>query len=285
MLGAITRAGVTCQIGSMQRSSSEFQRAIDLARGGFLGEITSVKVGLPRDTQRRPKEPPPPRPEKIPGTLDYNLWLGPCENLPYFKDRCHFHWRWNYALAGGQVTDWIGHHYDIAALALRVARRQPVAIRKAAATFIDDSPLYNTARDYSFEAHYDTGAVIDVSTAHPDGLRIEGTEGWVFAKRGKTEHSSEILRRLLIPSHARIFPNGPRNHVDQFINAALTGAAPRCPIDEGHNIAAVAHLANAAFRSGRSELRWNPVTEAPIDAPDTAAFLTKTYRAPWAFPA
>jgi predicted dehydrogenase len=281
MVGAITRAGVTCQIGSQQRSTSEFQRAIDLARGGWLGKITSVKVGLPRDTQMRPKNPPPPRPEQIPDTFDYNHWLGPCEALPYFKDRVHFQWRWSFAFAGGQVSDWIGHHYDIAALALNVARQQPVAIRNARATFINDSPLYNTARDYSFEAHYANGAVIDVSSAHRDGLTITGSEGWVYVARGKIDCSSETLRRLVIPAQSRIFANGPKNHMDQFIDAALTGSAPRCPVNEAHNIAAAAHLANAAFRSGRSELRWNPDTETPIDAPDTAPFLRRTYRAPW----
>ena len=285
MLDAITRAGVTCQIGSQQRSSAEFQRAIDLARAGFLGKITSVKVGLPRDTQQRPQSPPPPRPDPIPPSFDYNLWLGPGENLPYFKHRCHFHWRWSYALAGGQVTDWIGHHYDIAALALNITRRQPVAIRNATATFIDDSPLYNTARDYSFEAHYAGGAIIDVSSAHPDGLRLEGSEGWVHVRRGKIEHSREALRHLAIPAHARLFPNGPKGHIDQFIDAALTGAAPRCPIDEAHNIATVAHLANAAFRSGLPNLPWNPSTELPLNAPAATPFLSKTYRPPWTFPA
>ncbi len=285
MVDAVNLAGVTCQVGSQQRSGSEFQRLIDLTRGGYLGKITSIKVGLPRDTQRRPKNAPPPRPETIPADFDYNLWLGPVEAMPYFKDYCHFHWRWNYAFAGGQVGDWIGHHYDIAALAMNVAGQQPVAIKKASATFIDDSPLYNTARDYSFEAHYANGTVIDVSSAYPSGIRVEGTDGWTAADRGKSDHSDEALRRVVIPAQARIVADGPRGHIDQFIDAVLTGAAPRCPIGEAHNIAAVAHLANAAFRSGRGELRWNPASETAVGAPDAAAFLRRAYRAPWSLAA
>ncbi|MEO0055287.1 MAG: putative 4,5-dihydroxyphthalate dehydrogenase, partial [Verrucomicrobiota bacterium] len=47
MVAAADRSGIVCQVGNMQRSAGEFRRAINLVRGGYLGEIKSVKVGLP----------------------------------------------------------------------------------------------------------------------------------------------------------------------------------------------------------------------------------------------
>jgi hypothetical protein len=53
---------------------------------------------------------------------------------------------------------------------------------------------------------------------------------------------------------------------------------------EGHNVAAVAHLAIAAFRAGVAEIRWDPATESLVDCPEAARFLPRAYRAPHALP-
>ena len=281
MADAVRRAGVVCQIGSQQRSSGEFQRVIDLARNGFLGKITRVQVGLPAGMSAKGNHTAPLAPETPPAGFDYDRWLGPVAYVPYYSARCHWNWRWSFNFAGGQLTDWIGHHFDIAAVAMGVSTTGPVAIRNATAEFPVGDPLFNTATAYSFDAHYANGVVIEVSTKNKGGLRIEGTDGWVFANRGTIEHSSDALRGVVIPSQGLTLGRGTKGHMDNFIDAIRTNSQPRCPIQEAHSVASVAHLANAAFRSGRSELRWDPSTETVIDAPDAARFLLRTYRAPW----
>ena len=285
MADAVRRAGVVCQIGSQQRSSGEFQRTIDLARNGFLGKIMRVQVGLPPGMGTRGNHTAPLAAENPPDGFDYERWLGPVAYVPYFTVRCHYNWRWSFNFAGGQLTDWIGHHFDIAAVAMGVSTTGPVAIRKATAEFPVGDPLFNTATAYAFEAHYANNVVIGVSSKNRNGLLIEGTEGWVFANRNVIEHSSEALRGVVIPSQGLTLGRGTKGHMDNFIDAIRTDAQPRCPIHEAHNVASVAHLANAAFLSGRSELRWDPSTETVIDAPDAARFLLRTYRAPWVLPA
>jgi predicted dehydrogenase len=285
MADAVRRAGVVCQIGSMQRSWGEFQRVVELARNGFLGEIKKITVGLPSGPGARPVPPDVlAKGETPPPTLDYDRWLGPAPAVPYHADRVHYQWRWQFAYGGGQVADWIGHHYDIAALAADVAHLQPVAIRAASARFEDRGAFIETATGYSFQAVYANGTVIDTASSHPGGARIEGTEGWVYANRGVLEHSSEKLRRLVIPAHGYTLSTGPRSHTDDFLAAIATRATPRCPMIEGHNVAAVAHLANAAFRAGVAEIRWDPATESLVDCPEAARFLPRAYRAPHALP-
>ncbi len=46
----------------------------------------------------------------------------------------------------------------------------------------------------------------------------------------------------------------------------------------------VAHLGNAAFRTGRSELQGDPDNQVVIGAPDAEAILTRAYRSPWQLP-
>lgn len=285
MTDAIRRAGVVGQIGSMQRSVGEFQRVVELARNGFLGDIKKITVGLPGG--------PGPRlvPDKDlhawpapPSTLDYDRWLGPAPALPYRAERIHHHWRWQFAFGGGQVADWIGHHYDIGALAADVTKFQPVAIEKITGLFENPGPFVETATVYSFTARYANGIAIDTASTNRNGVRVEGSEGWVHANRGNLEHSSESLRRVVIPSHGYKISRGGGSHMDDFLAAIPTRTTTRNPFDEGHNVAAVAHLANAALRSGVPDLRWNPATEALLDRPESDRFLRRTYRAPYALP-
>ena len=286
MINAVARAGVACQIGSMQRSSPLFQRAIALARNGHLGKILSTKVGLP--SSRIPDGPDHTRPDPVPSELDYELWLGPAPQRPYFEQATHHYWRHNFAFAGGSLTDWIGHHHDIAMLALGVENQLPFAIRNARATFIEGRSLFNTAKTFNFDAHYHHRAaavIINISDKNPDGIIITGSEGEIHVTRGSIKHSTPALERILIPPWQNPLARGARGHMENFIDCALNGGEPRCPVRGSHAAVGAGHLANAAFRAGRASLDIDPQTELPINAPDAAGFLKKTYRAPWAFPA
>ncbi|MDX6766447.1 MAG: Gfo/Idh/MocA family oxidoreductase [Candidatus Methylacidiphilales bacterium] len=286
MIKAVERAGIVCQVGCQQRSSSEFIRAIDLVRNGFLGRIQKIEVGLPGFSDGKP--PIPFGPQPIPEGFDYDIWVGPAPFLGYHPERCHYKWRWNLNFGGGQLADWIEHHYDIAALAMNVAGTQPVAIREASAEFVRQNPLYDVPTSYSFQAHYADNTVLHVSSKFPGGIRFEGDAGWLTVTRGQMNYSSEVLRRAVIPSHLSIAPE-PKSHMASFLDAIRTGCKNNAPLDEAHNIATVAHLANAALRSNRSELLWDPATESLQEslpeASDAARILTRTYRAPYVLPA
>jgi predicted dehydrogenase len=281
IVAAVRRAGVACQTGNWQRSIPEFQRAIDLARNGFLGRIREVQVGLGGGGGK---------PDAVEGVmpvpegLDYDRWLGPAPLVPYNRHRLHWDWRWNYDYGGGLLTDWVQHHYDIAALAVGVADRQPVEIRNATAAFNRTNSLYDTPTSYSFESVYADGTVISTSTSHHGGVRLIGEEGWVQVNRGSIEHSSPALSRLAIPAHRR-WARDAESHHSSFYDAIRTGADPRTPVEESHNISMIGHLANAAFRAGHDRLRWDPVREAVIDDPAAARFLVRPARAPYLLPA
>jgi len=69
------------QVGSQQRSSKEFQKAIELVRNGSIGHIEKIyaKVGDPPKPLDLPEMP-------IPGNLNWNLWLGPLND-----SKVHYH--------------------------------------------------------------------------------------------------------------------------------------------------------------------------------------------------
>lgn len=280
MVRAVEQAGIVCQIGSQQRSDAGFQRAVQLTRNGLLGKITRIQVGLPGGGGPGIKAPM--APQEIPEGFDYNMWLGPAPEAPYYKERCHYEFRWSFDYSGGQLTDWIGHHFDIASWAAGVTHTGPVAIKNAQATFNNISPLYNTATQYSFEAHYANGTVIEVSSKNKGGVRIEGTDGWLTVDRGGSEYSSPELATIPIPTNG--YHLEPVNHTLNFINCVKSRQTPICPIHEALRTVSVAHLANACFRTGRSELQWDPDKQEVINAPDADGILRRAYRSPWQLP-
>ncbi len=282
MLESVERAGIVTQVGNWQRSKPEFKRVIQLARNGALGRIDRVRVGLPPIGGPREGVTVSGAAQPVPPELDYEMWLGPAPALPYVQERVHFHWRWRYEFAGGQLTDWINHHFDIAQVALGVSDEDPVRISDAHAQFHTNS-IYNTATHYTFTAHYAGGQKIEVSSEFPMGLRIDGSDGWVYANRGSIEHSSPALRALPMPSQG--FSLGEGGHDANFFECVRTRAISRGPFRHAYHSANAAHLANAALRAGYRELKWDPARHEVIGAPDAERFLTANYRAPWHLPA
>ncbi|MHC4202479.1 MAG: Gfo/Idh/MocA family protein, partial [Planctomycetota bacterium] len=109
MCDAIHRYGRVWQTGSQQRSDGRFRFACELVRNGRIGKVHRVEVGLP--TGRGGGNTAP---KSVPGHLDWDMWLGPAPERPYQGFGPHFQWRWIMDYSGGQLTDWCGHHVDIA---------------------------------------------------------------------------------------------------------------------------------------------------------------------------
>ncbi|MDR2463720.1 MAG: Gfo/Idh/MocA family oxidoreductase [Verrucomicrobiales bacterium] len=285
MVSAVRRAGVVCQVGCQQRSSWEFQRAIALARNGALGTIRSVRVGLPGGGGNRGLKKIDARP--APPELNYEMWLGPALALPYMKERVHFDWRWNYCFGGGILTDWINHHYDIAQVALGVNKEAPLTVSGMKAE-LPDCPVYDTPTHYSFTVHYANGKVIEVSSRGAfngrPGVYLEGDKGWVWVNRGTIEHSSPALQSLPLPSDGFVMPGKKDSHRQNFINAIFRNLTPRGPVVDAYYTALVGHLANAAFRAGVSEVKWDAEAERVTNAADAERFMSANYRAPWVLP-
>lgn len=288
MVDATFRTGAVVQVGSQQRSMRTFQRLVESVRNGNLGAIRRVSVLLPREMRIKGGDPVAPLvPQVPPPRFDYDLWLGPAPMVPYYAARCDYNWHWSYDYSGGQVANWIGHHYDIAAWALNLHSRFPVEILNARATFPTKSPLFNTATSFSFSTRYDDGTLIDVKQGNTENagvaVRIEGDSGWVESSRSFFRASSRALERFTVPAEG--FRCTSVNHLSNFVESVRQRTRPVCPVDDGHRIAAVAHLANAAFRSGRSSIRFDASTERIVDAPDADALLVPPFRPPWSLPA
>jgi len=103
------------QVGSMQRSMSEFRVACELVRNGVIGTVTRVDAAVsgPPVFCDLPEEPAEPG-------LDWDRWLGPAPQRPYNSilsprgmPQGYPDWRHYREYGGGGVCDWGAHHFDI----------------------------------------------------------------------------------------------------------------------------------------------------------------------------
>jgi len=123
IVNAVEKNNVIWQTGSWQRSVANFHRGAELVINGRIGKVTHVEVGLPNG--RRPIGTPPI--QEIPKELDWEMWLGPAPAAQY-RGVSHWDWRWILDYSGGQLTDWAGHHIDIAHWGLGYDRTGPISV-------------------------------------------------------------------------------------------------------------------------------------------------------------
>jgi predicted dehydrogenase len=282
MSSAVSKYGVVFQTGSQQRSDAKFRKACELVRNGRIGELKTVRVGLPGGRDDYAKTGDHKRPEPVPEGFDYETWLGPASEAPYAQARCHVNFRWIYDYSGGQVTDWGGHHPDCAQWGMGTELTGPVAIRNARAAFPPD-PLWNTATEFHFEAWYEDGVVMIVANTERMGVTWEGTEGKVYANRGTLETEPASLKDSEIgPDEIHLYKSD--DHFRNFIDCVLSRGPTAAPVEVAHRSITIAHLGNIAMRLGREGLKWDPRTERIIGDDEASAMLSRPYREPWTLP-
>ena len=266
------------QTGSQQRSDFRFRRACELVRNGRIGELVTVKCGLPsgtpdlgRTANRRQTEP-------IPKGFNYDMWLGPAPDAPYSPARCHVNYRWIMDYSGGQVTDWGGHHPDIAQWGMNTEHTGPVAIKNPEGVFSTDAP-WNTAVSFYFECHYANGVQLIVSDRFERGVTFEGSEGMIWVTRGNWNASDASLLTSEIGEGEIHLPKS-ENHFRNFIDCVISREQPVAPIEAAHRSITIGHLGNIAMTLGR-DLAWNPEQEEFIDDEEANAMRSRPMRGSW----
>jgi predicted dehydrogenase len=276
MSAAVARSGVVFQTGSQQRSDPAFRRACELVRNGRIGAVKTVKVGLPGGRPDFGKNAGRKAPEPVPEGFEYGRWLGPAPDAPYAPARVGVNYRWIYDYSGGQVTDWGGHHPDCAQWGLGTELSGPVAIRGASGEFPPD-PLWDTATDFRFEAAYEDGVTMIVSSKERMGVTWEGTEGTVYATRGRYETTPKELRDTVI-GEDEVHLYASDDHYRNFIDCVLSRGPTAAPVEVAHRSITICHLGNIALRLRRDRLRWDPRTERIVGDDEAAAMLSRPYR-------
>ena len=265
------------QVGSMQRSMSEFIHAANVVREGKLGKISTIYAFAGEGPLPYTLETTTP-----PAGLDWERWVGPlpAEWLNKYnhtlnpllnekgKDECWGAWRWYQGLGGGFTTDWGAHMFDIAQWCLGKDGSAPTEILPPSA-----SPYE------SLTYRYDNGIeMIHKNVGHGQSVKIYGENGWIMVKRGQFLASSPDFMPTDVDQKAVYETNVP--HYQSFIDSIRSRRDPSVPVEVGHSSCVVCTIGNIAYELDRP-LQWNPIVQKFMGDAEANSKLHYEYREPY----
>ncbi len=263
------------QTSTEDRSLPMYHRMAELVRNKRIGKLQRIEVILPK----QPTFAGDPAPQPVPPDFDWEMWLGPAPFAPYTKHRAHFNFRWIQDYSGGIICDWGAHLFDTAQWANDTERSGPVEIEGTGTYW--EGGLFNTVKDYDVTYRYANGVVMTCKPGDPS-IKFIGSEGWVgnTGWRGKVEASSpKILDSVIGPNEVHLYTN-PEGEHDDFLKCVKSRKDPYFPVDIGHRVSSVCHLANIAIKLGR-KLHWDPEAEQFKNDDQANALLSRPMRSPW----
>ena len=265
LIREVRAQNVVLQTGTQQRSNKLFRLATELARNGRLGKLTQVTVYVPAGLRDGPFKPAP-----VPEGFDWDYWLGQAPAAEYMKERTHSTFRWWWDYSGGPVTDWGAHHNDIARWVIGLEGPRQVEARPLT------EPIpggYTAPSEFEATLTWGDGIKQVVRTTvddtpfgvavRPDGqrngVRIEGTNGWIWVNRSNINASDpEMLDTPLTDPAVKLEVSD--DHMANFFNAVRDRKDPICPVEVGHRSAVVGHLIVVALRTGK-KYEWDAARE------------------------
>ena len=264
---AAEATGRIVQLGTQQRSDPiQMQARKFLHDDAALGAVKFVKanrLGVRGSIGKRDT------PTPIPGSVDYDVWLGPAADEPMFRDQLHYDWHWNFNTGSGEMGNWGVHILDdIRNVAYQDAVSTPTAITTLAGRVVwDDAGTSPNVHLVHFETEqFPTILALSNLPASPTGkakswdcpaglpkngpgsgyvIVCEG--GYYYGQRGQGEAvdlDGKTIRKFKEKGDT------VKAHLTNFVSAVRSRDASSlaAPIRTGHHSSGWCNLANVAHR-------------------------------------
>jgi len=296
MADIVKEKGIVLQVGTQQRSSAQFRVAAELVRNGRIGRLHTVKIGLPGDPSGPEAAEMP-----VPKGLNYDMWLGETPFVPYTEIGVHPQvgygrpgWLRIEQFGAGMITGWGQHHYDSAAWGMDTELTGPISI-EAVAEF-PKAGLWNVHGDFMSKAEYANGITMYSSGGYPNGIRYEGTEGWIFVSRGDYVASSsdpvakaksskaldasnpKILESVIGENEIHLTKS--TEHHGNWLGAIQKTDTLLTPAEIGHRACSICLITHIAMKLNR-KIRLKPGTERFENDDQANAMLSRPERFPY----
>ncbi|MCD6598049.1 MAG: Gfo/Idh/MocA family oxidoreductase [Bacteroidales bacterium] len=276
IVNAVAKNDIIWQTGSWQRSKANFHRACELVINEKIGKVKYVEVGLP-DAPKLIGTPPV---MPVPEGLDWEFWLGPAPTKPY-RGVSHWDWRWIMDYSGGQLTDWAGHHIDIAHWGLGLDRSGPIEIEGKGVYPYEG--IFDVPLEYDFMCKYENGVNIRVANRsrlpYGQGATWYGENGWIHVDRSKlTAENPAVLEEKIGEDEIHLYRSA--DHVRNFIECIKSREETITPAEIAYRSISVALLGEIAMLTGQ-KLNWDPEKEVFINNINANRLLSRPFRGSW----
>jgi len=299
------------QMGNQGHSGDDGRRVIELIRGGAIGKVREVHVWTNRPVWPQGVNRPPAQPK--PGSLDWDLWLGPSTcGWGYNEAYAHFNWRGWTPFGCAALGDMGAHLIDFPFWALdpglptRVETRHtrwpgnPSLWDLKQPAQLEGFPL-SSVTHYEF-GHakggpvtliwYDGGILPPTPPGFPADLKMSPDGGVLFmGEHGMLMHETYGEKPQLIgpglEEKARKIPvslpriqGGMAGHEMNWIRAIRGQEKISCPFEYGVRLNETMILGIVALKN-ENAIEWDGAAGRVTNAPAANAYLTREYRKGW----
>jgi predicted dehydrogenase len=282
------------QTGTQNRTNPLVRSAMEFLHAGKLGKIYMVKCVV-----FRPRESLGHKPNSaVPPGVHYDLWVGPAQWRPYNENRFHYNWHWFWDTGNGETGNNGPHYTDVARWALQ-KYEHPKRIQSMGGYDIFDCDQETPNTQMSMMEYADGSRVqMEVRglyTNAEDGIRMGllfyGSEGWMHLGGSewktyygrKNEPGEQRSDKDDHPIDIKLTEDGA--HFWNFIEAVRANKRELQTADilEGHLSAAMCHLSNIAYRTGR-QVVFDSANECFHGDSEASSLLRREYRLPFVVP-
>jgi predicted dehydrogenase len=307
MVDWAARAKRVSQVGIHRRSSKFLKEAVDLVRGGGLGQVTMVKsyhivnewphgIGKPSDA-------PAPTEEM------WDRWLGPAPRVPYNANRAFYNFRWFLHYSGGQLTNMGVHYMDMMRWAMDKGAPQAVTAMGGKFAVDDNREIPDTLEVlwqfdggmmFSFSQYNANSAPGNVQNAD---MEFRGTKGtlylhgnrWELVPEQVSDHARPVRTPIGRDEQRKLERSGRRpmvearvvkgaadteSHARNFLDCVRSRAKCNCDILEGHLSTSATLIGNIALKA-RAYLEWDGKAERFTNNSAANQHLHYKYREPY----
>jgi predicted dehydrogenase len=270
------------QMGSQWSSCQHMLDAAEFLKSGKLGKLAMCRAWAYLDwlpAIGKPADGPPP------AGIDYDFWLGPAPKRPFNPNRYHFNFRWFWDYAGGLMTDWGVHLFNM--IFLGAPREWPKSVVSSGGKYVldDNSETPDSQITvYEFPSYqmiweHKAGMAVGINN-HPWGIAWYGTEGTIMMNDAGWHIIPEKRKASLDAERFKSSGNPRPTHVRNFLECVRTRKQPVLNAELGHHVSSIAHLGNLAYRTGQKVV-WDAEKERVIGNRAADKLVGVKYRAPW----
>jgi len=237
-----------CQTGTQSRSNPGLIKTMEYLSSGKIGD---VKLARGLCYKRRPSIGPKGE-YGVPGSVDYDLWLGPAPLAKLTRKQFHYDWHWQWDYGNGDLGNQGIHQMDLARWGLGVKSLcQGIFSYGGRFGYEDAGETANTqvvVCDYGKQSLVFEVRGLETKPYKGAGVGViyEGSDGYVVVPSYSTgvafTKSGEKVAEF----------TGEADHFANFLKAVRSRNINdlAADIEEGHLSSALCHLGNISYRLG-----------------------------------
>jgi predicted dehydrogenase len=293
MMQAAAEAKVVTQMGTQIHAHEAYRTAVQLLQHNVLGKVEEIHswitYHLPLPATERPQ-----RSDKVPATLDWNLWEGVAPEEPYIEGFFHpFNWRMWRDYGTGALGDMACHLFDplFTGLGLKAPRAvvstgpqtKPQTFSPDAAVTFTFGGTPHTAGEVKLHWTNNPPKLGSDITQLPSDVDLPGAGSLIIGDKGVM-----LLQHIAMPTlyskgkpmDVEIKSAGNADHYHEWADACRGEGKTSTPFSYGCEVTEAVLVGVVAGSFPQQRLKWNSA-ELKFDNDEATALVHRQYREDW----